>query len=124
MQESGVGTSSYGLDLTLEAFFAEAATREGPAWSPDLIFDVVEKELFDGRNGYQLMHEQLGKGAPYVENPRNALYATFGPEGFVKFKCRLPLGQYIAVRDDLADQFESSFFDWDAERKRRLVDSR
>jgi hypothetical protein len=123
MEEMGLGTTTYGLDLTLEALFAEAQKREGPIWSPDLIFDIVEKEMLDDRNGYRIMHEQIGKGAPYIENPRSALHATFGPEGSIKFKCRLPLGQYIAVREDLADRFESTTFDWNEERRLRLVDS-
>ena len=119
--ELEIGTSRYGLDLSLERFFAEAGTRTGPLWSPDIIFDVVERDVVEDRSGYRLVHVQVGTGAPYLENPDAGLYRLFGPRGSIKFKCRLPLSQYVAVRDALATRFEPSYFDWDQERRLRLA---
>lgn len=122
--ELGIGTSTYGLDLSMEQFFVEARTRKDSLWSPDVIFDVVEKEIVDDRNGYRLVHVQVGTGAPYLERQDAGLYRLFGQRGAIEFKCGLPLGQFVAVRDDLAHQFEQSRFDWDRERRLRLSDFR
>jgi len=123
--EGGLGTNAFGLDLSLERFVAEARTRTEPFWSPDIIFDVWERnaEMVDDRNGYRLVHVQSGTGAPYIEHRDARLYRLFGPRGIIRFKCRLPLYQFVAVRDDLANLFEPSRFDWDRERRFRFAGS-